>query len=265
VLRALGEGSHGKTFLARDERDGREVVMKALHAGSAGPLRLLQEARMLGAVRHPNVIEVRAVEQEGDQVLLVLEHVAGGSLRDALRQGPLPPERFCAVADGLLQGLQAVHAAGLVHRDVKPGNVLLDAHGTAKLADFGVARMPGAETTMVPGNGDAVGTVRYMSPEQARGKQAGPRSDLYSAAATLYEAWTGQPLLEPRDGESAIELQLRAAASRPFRRPLRGHPALRAWFARALHPLPSRRFPDAAAMRAALLEALAAPVSRERS
>jgi hypothetical protein len=242
----LGEGAHGRTFLARDEQAQRSVVIKALRERGRDPM-LLREARALKSVAHPNVVRLLDVEAWGDELLLIMEHVDGGSLAERLREGGLPAAEFARVAADLLDGLGAVHGAGLLHRDVKPSNVLLTKDGRAKLADFGVAHLPGMETTK---GSEPVGTVRYMSPEQARGKKVDHRSDLFSAAATLYEAYTGQPYLQPKEGESAMELQLRAAAQGPFKKPVK--PAtMRAWFARALAPAAEDRFGSAAEMRAA--------------
>ncbi|MCA1812950.1 MAG: serine/threonine protein kinase [Halobacteriales archaeon] len=256
VQRFLGEGAHGRTYLARDERGGHDVVLKAIRPDKAGDPSLLREARAIAALRHPHVVRLLEAQQARDAVFLVMEFVEGGSLRQRLDRGPLAPHEFGRVASGLLAALGAVHAAGIVHRDVKPSNVLLTANGEAKLADFGIAHLPGLETTVGGASGgSAVGTIKYMSPEQAKGRKVTPRSDLFSAAATLYEAWTGKPYLAPGTRESAIELQMRAAAGQPFRARVEPR-ALRAWFAKALDPDPARRFPDAEAMRAALDRAL---------
>lgn len=261
VVRELGQGGAGATYLCRDEQVGRDVVIKRLRAAaptaeSLGAL--LREASAVGALKHPHVVTLYDVERVGDEAFIVMEHLDGGSLAARIARGALPARAFRTVADDLLDGLGAVHAAGLVHRDVKPRNVLLTGEGRAKLADFGVAHIQGFETTYAPqGDGGAVGTVQYMSPEQARGRPCTPRSDLFSAAATLFEALTGRPYLEPQPGESAVELQMRAAAAQPFRAAWQGPAALRRWFARALDPDPARRFPSARAMRAALEEALA--------
>ncbi|HLE96659.1 MAG TPA: serine/threonine-protein kinase, partial [Candidatus Thermoplasmatota archaeon] len=252
VGRALGEGGSGRVFLAKDVRIGRSVVLKTLASGDHAAA--VREARAAAGVEHPNVVRVYDVEGLATGALLVLEYVDGGSLKDFVAaRGALPAEAFARVADGLLAALDAVHAAGAVHRDVKPGNVLLTLDGRAKLSDFGIARLPGFETTIGPA---AAGTVQYMSPEQARGRRVTTASDLYSAAVTLYEARTGRALVGPLPEESAAEMQMRVgapAAVEPDVEPA----ALRAWFARALAPDPTARFPDAAEMRAALAAALA--------
>lgn len=259
VVSVLRQGGMGLTRLCRDERMDRNVVLKSLRsrdASSEGVDAVLREARAMGRVRHPAVVTVHDVERVGDEAFIIMEHVEGGSLEDHLAKGPLDPVRFRIVAGGLLDALGAVHGAGLVHRDVKPSNVLLTGTGEVKLADFGVAHIPGYETTAAALDASAVGTIRYMSPEQARGRGVTAQSDLFSAGATLFEAWTGEPYLQPKPGESAIELQLRAATADGFRRAVKGPKALKAWFARALEPVPARRFATAGDMRAALEQAL---------
>lgn len=258
VIRTLKEGGMGITHLAVDERVGRRVVLKTLRStrGAAGLGDLLKEARALGRVEHANVVNVIDADVVGEEAFLVMEYVDGGSLADRLPAGPLSRPEFERVADDLLAALDAVHEAGLVHRDVKPSNVLLTLKGVAKLADFGVAHLPGFETTVAAmPHGGAIGTIRYMSPEQARGRPAGIRSDLYSAGLVLYEAWTGRAYVDLRAHESAVELQLRVAATGGFDRD-DVPPALRAWLGRALHPIASERFETARAMRDSLRDAL---------
>lgn len=253
LVRFLGEGGQGRTWLADDETLARQVVVKLLRPDLADS-GALREARAIAALRHPNVVTLYDVERAGATAVLVMEHVSGGSLAERIRRGPVRGDEFTRVADGLLDALDALHVAGGVHRDVKPSNVLLTARGDAKLADFGVARLPGMETTVGAFEQDARGggTVRFMSPEQARGKRVTPRSDIFSAAVTLWEAWTARPYLEPREGESAAEVRMRAAGARPFEQAFDGPPHLRDWFARALDPAPERRFASAREAREAL-------------
>lgn len=252
IERRLGGGGYGETFLARDTVVERDVVVKTLRARDDDG-RALREARALGKVSHPSVVTLYDVEQLGATVYIVMEHVPGGSLAQRIeREGRVEGEAFRVLAAGVLDGLGAIHAAGLVHRDVKPGNILLAARGEAKLADFGIAEMPGIEAT-VSGmrEGHAVGTVRFMSPEQARGRRATPASDVFSAGATLYEAWTGKPYIAPLPNETAAELQIRAAFAEAFDKPVEP-PALRAWFARCLAPAAEERFATAGEAREAL-------------
>ena len=196
VRRMLGEGSQGRAFLARDLTLQRDVVVKSVRTmGLDGNARraILAEARLAGGIGHPNVVRVHDVREEGGEALLILEYVEGGSLRDLLaRRGRLPAAEAVAVARGVLAGLSAAHERGIVHRDVKPENVLLAKDGTPRLADFGAAREVRSDATFVP---QAAGTLAYMSPEQVRGAHVDARSDLYSVGAILAEMLTGAPYL----------------------------------------------------------------------
>jgi serine/threonine-protein kinase len=246
VLRPLGQGGEGSVFLAEDTRMGRKVVLKVLRGEDrAGTLR---EARAAALVEHANVVRIYDVEEIGDKAFLAMEYVDGGSLGDRLRTGPLTEEAFHRVALDLLDALVAVHSAGALHRDIKPANVLITRDGRAKLADFGVARLDGTDETR--GN-SSPGTVRYMSPEQARGKRLTPRSDLYSAALTLFEARTGRPFVNTASDETPAQTQVRIGEGIIFDAPIEP-PGLHAWFSRALALDPAARFEDAKAMRVAL-------------
>ncbi|MDX1612262.1 MAG: serine/threonine-protein kinase, partial [Candidatus Thermoplasmatota archaeon] len=246
----LGEGGQGVTYRALDTTLGREVVLKTLHGPD--PRKLLKEAQALAAIQHPNVVSIHDVERVGDHVYLVMEHVAGGTLRERLDAGPLGDGGFRSVAEDLLAGLEAIHEAGLVHRDIKPSNVLLTLDGDAKVADLGLATAtePTEQTTM-GASGDTPGTVAYMSPEQARGDQVTRASDLFSAAATLYEASTGRRLFEPFPGESPVELRARVASWRGLDEE-GGHDRMASWLAQALAPDPQDRPRTAGQMRGAL-------------
>ncbi|MHB8605175.1 MAG: serine/threonine-protein kinase [Thermoplasmatota archaeon] len=256
IKRALAEGGQSRVWLARDEKLGRDVVLKEFRGGASGARAALHEARLVSAVDHPNVVRIYDVLD--DAGVVVMEHVTNGSLAERLIAGPPSHAQFARLAHDLLGALAAVHAAGLVHRDVKPGNVLFDRNGNAKLSDFGIAHLPGFETTL-GGDGaraSAVGTIRYMSPEQARGRRVDARSDLFSAAATLFEAYTGKPYRDVRAGESAIELQMRAASEAGFEGAIEPA-ALHAWFATALAATPDARFTSARAAHEAFDVALA--------
>jgi hypothetical protein len=254
IRKPLGEGAFGRTFLAQDELVGREVVLKVLRERL--PESAIREARAIGGIRHPNVITLFDVSRAGDHTFLVMEYAEGGSLRQRLQHGHLTPAQFSSVATGLLAALSAVHAAGAVHRDIKPSNVLLDGSGTAKLADFGIARAPGTDRTRSGIAMHLQGTLRYMAPEQARGRAANTSSDLYSAALTLFEAWTGRPYVEAAMTATEEELRVVIASTGPFAAPV-GPGALRDWFAKGLDPQPEGRFSSADAMLAAFTAAWA--------
>ncbi|HEV8361169.1 MAG TPA: serine/threonine-protein kinase [Candidatus Thermoplasmatota archaeon] len=198
IARPLGRGGSGEVWLARDEREGREVAIKLL-AGSQrrdakAMARFRREMRLAGALRHPGIVAVHDVEELGDDAYLVMEHMSGGSLEDRLQRGPLPEREALAIARSVLAALGALHAKGIVHRDVKPSNILLDAQGRAKLSDFTIAQeQVSGDTVGATGPGAPAGTLAYMSPEQARGVSAKPASDVYSLGATLYAMLAGHP------------------------------------------------------------------------
>jgi hypothetical protein len=257
VQQEIGSGGGGRAFLAQDVRIQRKVVLKTV--SGADQAAAVREARAAAAIEHPNVVRVYDVEDLGAEAILVLEHVDGGSLKDRIAaSGALSASAFARVSEDVLLALEAVHAAGAVHRDVKPGNILLTRAGRAKLSDFGIARLAGYDVTM---GAAPTGSVQYMSPEQARGKRVTAASDLYSAAATLYEAQTGWAFIQPRPGESPVEMQSRVAAGHLLdKKTLK--PALAAWFARALAVAPDERFQSAADMHTALLAALSSSSTR---
>jgi tRNA A-37 threonylcarbamoyl transferase component Bud32 len=197
VVRRLGRGATGVVELAVGP-DGRPVARKrlALH-GSATELadarhRIRREADVLRRLDHPAIVPLLDVESDGDDVVLVMPYYEGGTLADRVsRDGPLPADGVLALSDRLVGALAAAHRAGIVHRDVKPQNVLFDAAGDAFLADFGVARTSDV-TTGLTADGVVVGTPAYMAPEQARGGPVGPASDVFALGATLLFAVTGR-------------------------------------------------------------------------
>lgn len=259
IERALGEGSYGKVHLAIDEANGGRVVLKSVNGATMGgkAAALLQrEADVLRTLRHPNVVAVHDVLRAGDETLVVMEYADGGSLADLLeRRGRLGPAEAARILDGLLAALDAAHARGIVHLDVKPENVLLTRDGRVKLADFGVARasLPGA-TALATG----LGTLVYMSPEQVRGTDVDARSDLYGAAVLLHQALTGRFYL-PLAGLDDYQIRRAILHARP-RLALppdaaRLEPVLR----KALDKDPARRHQAAAELRAAVAHALRRP------
>jgi hypothetical protein len=202
----LGAGGMGEVYRARDTRLGRDVALKVLRRESAGDSerqrRFEHEARAAAALNHPNIVAVYDVGESDGIRFIVSELVAGESLLALLKRGPLAPARAVEIAAQIAEGLSAAHAAGIVHRDLKPGNIMivpadLGQPGRVKILDFGLAehviRGPDDATcTALTRAGVVVGTVAYMSPEQARGVAVDARSDLWSLGVVLYEMLTGR-------------------------------------------------------------------------
>jgi len=254
----LDEGAYGRVWRAVDTRNGQRVVVKELLAkwrdDDTVAERFLREARVAGRLEHPNLVEVFGVEEHGRDRYLVMEHVPGGSLADRLEEGPLPPGEAVRAARDVLRGLAAAHEAGVVHRDVKPGNVLVDEDGRAKLTDFGIAdltrRAPEETRSGLTTTGRPPGTLAYMSPEQARGDPVGEASDLYSLGALLYRCLTGETPVDVGglDEVSARERVTQAGPPDASELP----DELAAVVRRAMAPDPEDRFESAEAFLEAL-------------
>ncbi|MCX7623223.1 MAG: serine/threonine protein kinase [Thermomicrobium sp.] len=250
----LGHGGMATTYLARDLVLDRPVAVKVLRtAGPSAPdpARFEREARAAAAVSHPNVVQVYDAGQDGELRYIVLEWVDGGDLARLIRErAPLPVDEVVRIGLDIVQGLAAIHRAGIVHRDVKPANVLLDRHGRAKLTDFGIARR--SDDPTLTGPAELLGTAAYVAPERVRGEPATAASDLYAVGVVLYELLTGRL---PYPGETPEELlaQHLHAAPLPLRRWRRDvPPALEQVVLRALAKDPAARFRSAEAMAAAL-------------
>ncbi|BBC31955.1 hypothetical protein SGFS_032490 [Streptomyces graminofaciens] len=201
----IGRGGMGTVWRAEDEVLGRQVALKQLHVQphlSPDELATLyertrREARSAARIAHPNVIVVHDVvddvDGDGDgRPCIVMEYVPAPTLADLLKDGQtLPPEEAARIGLGMVAALRAAHAAGVLHRDVKPGNVLLGADGRIVLTDFGIAMTADAST--LTKTGEMVGSIHYMAPERIRGQKPGPASDLWALGATLYQAVEGRP------------------------------------------------------------------------
>ncbi|BDO40997.1 serine/threonine-protein kinase [Cellulomonas sp. NTE-D12] len=204
----LGNGATSDVRLARDERLGREVAVKLLRRTGAGldGRREQAEARLLASLSHPHLVTVYDAHLDGDQPFFVMELVTGQSLDRRLQQGPLSTDDVRRVGTQVADALAYVHGRGLVHRDVKPGNILLgadlDGAVDARLADFGIARLE--DGTRLTATGQLVGTAAYLSPEQVRGAAVGPATDVYALGLVLLEALTGQLVFPGRAVESAV-------------------------------------------------------------
>ncbi|MFE4867963.1 serine/threonine-protein kinase [Streptomyces sp. NPDC056682] len=203
VLAQLGRGGMGVVWRAHDEVLGREVAVKELRAytDASAPelgdlrLRMQREARAAARVRHPGVVAVHDVAEHEGRPVIVMELIDGPSLDDVLAErGVLDPREAAAIGAKVLEALAAAHRAGVLHRDVKPGNVLLDASGRVVLTDFGIAAMddPGdGSQTHLTRSGEIVGSLDYLAPERAQGQEPGPASDIWALGATLYAAVEG--------------------------------------------------------------------------
>jgi hypothetical protein len=245
----LGRGGMGVVDLARSP-EGAEVALKRLTLqGSAEDIararqRIEREAEVLTRLDHPNIVELLEVVEDGDDVTLVMAYLTGGTLADRVaRHGPAPAEEVERLADQLSSALAEAHRAGVVHRDIKPGNVLFDAAGVPHLADFGVASSRD-DTAGLTAIGTVVGTPGFMAPEQARGEAVAQASDVFALGATLLYAVTG----EGPYGKGAGDLLMVRAAQGKVRPVPRSVPSpLRQRLQAMLDPRPERR-PSAAAL-----------------
>ncbi|MBP2350403.1 serine/threonine-protein kinase [Kribbella aluminosa] len=195
MLTLLGRGGAGEVWQAEDTVLDRQVAVKLLRSLDGDPMDAVQrfraEAQSAARLTHPNVVATYDVGTEGDRVFLVMELVQGPDLAKLMRTSGLPPAELVeSIATQGARALDAAHEAGIVHRDVKPGNLLLAPDGTLKMTDFGIAKRAGNETT---GLGVLLGTASYVSPEQVRGEPATPASDWYSFGCVLHELLTGTP------------------------------------------------------------------------
>lgn len=187
----------GEVFRATDEQLGRPVAVKLLLPTDRDPRsaeRFHREARAAARLNDPHVVSVYDFGNHDDGFFLVMELVEGGTVADELDEhGPLPKDRAIDLIEQAAAGLAAAHREEVVHRDVKPGNLLLTADGTVKVADFGIAHLPGEGTTTLTEVGAIIGSTLYLAPERAMGRQAGMASDVYSLGCVLYQLVTGQP------------------------------------------------------------------------
>jgi serine/threonine protein kinase len=196
VGRTLGSGGMGEVFLARDRVLGRDVALKVLRTQFAGDSefaeRFKREARSAASLSHPNIVQVydRGDTEDGSSYI-AMEYVPGGTLKEKIvGDGPMGAREAAALGAQVAEALEAAHERSMVHRDIKPQNVLLTDRGDAKVADFGIARAGSSVT--ISRTGSVMGTAGYMSPEQALGQPATPKSDLYSLGVVLFEALTGE-------------------------------------------------------------------------
>ncbi|HJT63570.1 MAG TPA: Stk1 family PASTA domain-containing Ser/Thr kinase [Candidatus Limnocylindria bacterium] len=257
LIAPVGEGGMATVWRAMDEQLGREVAVKILRpqfgADPGFAARFRNEARAAGALSHPNVVQVYDFGTDvnsGDQYI-VMQLVEGEDLASILRErGPLEIDEAVLIGASVADALDAAHRAGLIHRDIKPGNILLTQGGRTLVTDFGISRAV-AEASMTV-TGTTIGSVHYFSPEQAAGEEVGPASDIYALGIVIYEMLSGR---RPFEGESAAGVALKRLNEPPppLSTGVRPIPApLEAVVMRSLARDPAQRYPDAAAFSHAL-------------
>jgi beta-lactam-binding protein with PASTA domain/predicted Ser/Thr protein kinase len=217
VQRPLARGGMAEVFLARDQLLDRAVAVKVLSSEYANDPsfveRFKREAQAAANLNHPNIVAIYDWGQEEGTSFIVMEYVEGRTLAEILREeGPLHPDRAADIAIDVASALAVAHRSGLVHRDVKPGNVLVTPTGQVKVTDFGIA-VPSTTANDLTQVGTVMGTATYFSPEQAQGKPCDPRSDLYSLGVVLYEMLVGRP---PFDGDAPVTIALKHVQELPL-------------------------------------------------
>ena len=260
----IGEGAFGRVYSGWDRRLERVVAIKMIKPWWAEDpdwaANFDREARLLARISHPGIVQIFDVGKADEGLYYVSELIDGESLAARLKRGPVSPWEAAAIAEQLCNALAQAHAERVIHRDVKPANILISSDGRVKVGDFGVARL--AEGSTDGASATIVGTPRYMSPEQARGRRATPATDVYSVGIVLYEMLAGRP---PFDEHSAVELALRHLHDRPPKLPSRTPGRLDEIVARALAKEPRKRYADGAAMADALSTALASRTGARRT
>ncbi|HKR65579.1 MAG TPA: protein kinase [Thermoanaerobaculia bacterium] len=255
LVARIGAGGMGEVWTAEDTRLGRTVAIKILPAAIASNpdaiARMQREARTAAQLYHPNIATIHAFDQDGDRVYIVMEYVEGEPLRNLI---PLPEAEVCRIGKSVAEALAAAHEKGIVHRDVKPDNIIVSG-SRVKVLDFGIAKQVEQNsiraddpTAFMTQQGYIVGTVHYMSPEQALGKPLDARSDLFSLGVVLYEAVTGSV---PFHGETATETITKIVRDEP-RAPRGVSPALASVIRRCMAKNREARFASAADVARAL-------------
>ena len=250
----LGSGGMAVVYKAQDAILGRSVALKTLHRHYAEvpsfQARFRQEARAMASLDHENIVKVYDISQDGEVPFIVVECVGGrdlGSLLGGRGSGRLEEPVVRRMAGQLLKALSYAHRRGIIHRDIKPSNILLTEEGTVKVADFGIARIIEEDDLAGGEPGEIVGSARYMSPEQLKGENATPESDIYSVGVLLYHCLTGRPPFSG-DVKSLARQHMREEPTPPSLINRKISPGMEAAILKALEKDPQKRYPSAAAM-----------------
>ncbi|MFZ2173360.1 MAG: Stk1 family PASTA domain-containing Ser/Thr kinase, partial [Rhodococcus sp. (in: high G+C Gram-positive bacteria)] len=261
----LGFGGMSEVHLARDVRLSRDVAIKVLRADLARDpsfyLRFRREAQNAAALNHPAIVAVydtgEAETEAGPLPYIVMEYVEGDTLRDIVRRdGPMSPRQAMEVISDVCAALDFSHRNGIVHRDVKPANVMINRAGAVKVMDFGIARAISDASSPMTQTAAVIGTAQYLSPEQARGEQVDARSDVYSLGCVLFEILTGEP---PFKGDSPVAVAYQHVREDP-QTPSAVNPdippELDSVILKAMSKNPANRYQSAADMRSDLVRVL---------
>jgi eukaryotic-like serine/threonine-protein kinase len=256
IIRILGEGGLGRVYLARDSALNREIAIKVRgrisRSSPEGRARFDREAMLMARLDHPNIVKIHDMGEEDGSFYVVLEYLDCGDLRRRLSDGAWPPDEAARLVATLARAMYYAHSRGILHRDLKPPNIVFDKNGTPKITDFGLAKLMGEqqEDAMATDPGMIMGTPSYMSPEQVRGEISGigPAADIYALGVILYELLAGR---RPFVGGTPTEMLSKVLAYQADP-PSRWHPGLPreldAICLKCLEKKPERRYSTAAAL-----------------
>ena len=261
ITGTLGQGAMGIVYRAHDPLIERVVAIKTVACAGLPEKeaeefeqRFFREAKSAGKLNHPNIVTIHDIGRDGDLAWIAMELLDGRSLRDILDAGAgLSCERAIEIAAAVADALAFAHAGGIVHRDVKPANIMVLANGSVKIADFGIAQLPGGSLTLA---GSVLGSPKYMSPEQVIGHKADGRSDIFALGTVLYEMLTGQPPFAGDNLHATMYQVVHKAVPAPSEVCAGLPPAIDAIVARAMAREPAARYQDAAEMAAELRRVL---------